>query len=301
MGTTLARLLLRGGYRVTVWNRTHARVLPLLTEGALEAPNAAAAVAAGETVIVCVHDYKAAWEILETVDVQAALKGRVIVQLTTGSPEDARRSERWAQLHGAEYIDGAIQAAPSQMGRPDTMILASGGQSAYRRSEAVLGVFAGNVKYLGEHVSAASTMDLATLSYVYGASLGFLHGARVAESAGIPVDHYAGLVADISPSFGEFFRHEGTVIQSGDYTVSESPLKISVEATERILTAARESGLATDFPALAADLFRRAAAAGLGDQEFAAAIKVLRHDAENNAASRRSDSSVDRGAVPVSS
>lgn len=129
-------------------------------------------------------------------------------------------------------------------------------------------------------------MDLATLSYVYGASLGFLQGARVAESEGFRVDHYAGLVADISPSFGEFFRHEGTVIQSDDYTVSESPLKISVEATERVLTAARDSGLATDLPALAADLFRQAAAAGYGDQEFAAAIKVLRRMAEHHAVAR---------------
>jgi 3-hydroxyisobutyrate dehydrogenase-like beta-hydroxyacid dehydrogenase len=287
MGTTLARLLLGAGYRVTVWNRTQAKVRPLVSQGAGEAQSAAAAIAEGDIVVVCVHDYKAAREILETTEVEAELKGRVIVQLTTGSPDEARQSERWAQRHGAEYVDGAIQAAPSQMGRPDTMILVSGAQSAYRRTEAVLGVFAGNVKYLGDQVSAASTMDLATLSYVYGASLGFLQGARVAESEGFRVDHYAGLVADISPSFAEFFRHEGTVIQSDDYTVSESPLKISVEATERILTAARDSGLATDLPALAADLFQQAAAAGYGDQEFAAAIKVLRRMAKDQAGPRQ--------------
>ena len=34
MGSTLARLLLGSGYRVTVWNRTRARAAPLVGEGA---------------------------------------------------------------------------------------------------------------------------------------------------------------------------------------------------------------------------------------------------------------------------
>ncbi|MPZ20599.1 MAG: NAD(P)-dependent oxidoreductase [Luteitalea sp.] len=276
MGTTLARLLLGGGYRVTVWNRTRRKADVLVEEGTVAPPSAAAAIAASDVVIVCVYDYKAANEILATKEVEAALAGRVIVQLTTGSPQEARDGELWARRHHADYVDGAIQAAPSQMARPDTTILVSGAESAYRRSEPVLSVFGGNVKYLGEPVGAASTMDLATLSYVYGAALGFFHGARIAESEGFRVDHYGGLVAEISPSFGEFFRHEGAVIQSGDYRVSESPLKISVEATERLAQAARDGGLNAELPEFAARLFKRALAAGYGDQEVAAFIKVLR-------------------------
>jgi 3-hydroxyisobutyrate dehydrogenase-like beta-hydroxyacid dehydrogenase len=276
MGVTLARLLLRSGYRVSVWNRTGEKADSLVAEGAVAPPNAAAAVAASDIVVVCVYDYKATRVVLATKEVESVLAGRVIVQLTTGSPQEARDSEGWARGNGADYIDGAIQAAPSQMARPDTTILVSGAEPAYRRSEAVLGVFGGNVKYLGEAVGAASTMDLAMLSYVYGAGLGFFYGARIAESEGFRVDEYGGLVAEISPSFGEFFRHEGAVIQSEDYRISESPLRISVEATERLAHAARESGLNAELPELAASLFKRALAAGYGDEEVAAVIKVLR-------------------------
>jgi 3-hydroxyisobutyrate dehydrogenase-like beta-hydroxyacid dehydrogenase len=276
MGVTLARLLLNKGHKVTVWNRTRGKGDALVQSGAVEAASAAAAVAASDIVVVCVYDYKAANEIMVTPETETAMAGRVLVQLTTGSPQDARDSEQWARRHGADYVDGAIQAAPSQMARPDTTILVSGVESAYRRAEAVLGVFGGNVKYLGEPIGAAATMDLATLSYVYGATLGFFHGARVAESEGFRVDQYGALIAEISPSFGEFFRHEGGVIQSGDYSVSESPLRISVDATERLAQSARESGLNAEVPTLAAALFKRAAAAGYGDQEVAALIKVLR-------------------------
>jgi len=284
MGGTLARLLLRNGYRVTVWNRTKTAAEPLVRDGAVLADSAAAAVAASSVVVVCVHNYKAANEILGTKEIASALEGRVLLQLTTGSPQEARDSEIWARERGADYLDGAIQAAPSQMARPDTMILVSGAESAFRRSEPVLKVFGGNVKYLGEQVGSASAMDLATLSYVYGGMLGFIHGARIAETEGFGVDQYGSLVAEISPTFGEFFQHEGTVIQSGNYEVSESPLKISVEATERLAQAAREGGINSEIPTFASGFFKRAVAAGYENEEVAALIKVLRSSEESGKA-----------------
>jgi 3-hydroxyisobutyrate dehydrogenase-like beta-hydroxyacid dehydrogenase len=284
MGSTLARLLLRAGFRVTVWNRTRDKADPLVAEGAAAASSAAAAIAASPIVVVCVYDYSAADAILNTKEVASTLAGRLVIQLTTGSPRDARDSEAWATRYSADYVDGAIQAAPSQMARPDTTILVSGAEQAFRRSEPILTVFGGNVKYLGEQIGAASAMDLATLSYVYGAFLGFIHGARIAESEGFGVAPYGALVAEISPTFGEFFRHEGAVIESGNFQVSESPLRISVEATERLVEAARAAGINAELPTFVADLFRRAMAAGYGQEEAAAMIKVLRAPVEVPAA-----------------
>ena len=276
MGSTLAKLLLRSGYHVTVWNRTSAKADPLINEGAVHAPTAVAAITASPIVVICVLDYKATNNILDTEEITSALGGRVLLQLTTGNPKEAEDSEAWARELGAEYLDGAIQAAPSQMGRPDTPIFVSGAETTFRKLEAVLRIFGGNITYLGASVGSASAMDLATLSYVYGSALGFLHGARVAETSGIRVDTYGALVAGIAPTFGDFLKHEGAVIQSGNFEVTESPLKISVEATERILQQAREARINTEFPALAAQLFKRAALAGYENEEAAALIKVLR-------------------------
>jgi 3-hydroxyisobutyrate dehydrogenase-like beta-hydroxyacid dehydrogenase len=276
MGSTLARLLLRSGYGVTVWNRTAEKADALVRHGAVLAPNAAAAARASPIAVMCVHDYKAANWILSGKGFDGALSGRVLVHLSTGSPDEAREMERWARRQGAEYLDGAIQAAPSQMGKADTPILLSGAESAFRKSEPLLKVLGGNLTYLGSDPGAAAAMDAATLSYVYGAMLGFIHGARICEAEGFGVDTYGAIVAAISPSFGEFFKHEGAVIQSGDFAVSESPLAISVEATARLARLARESGINAEFPAFVAAFFERAAAAGYADEEAAALIKLLR-------------------------
>ncbi|MBC8103082.1 MAG: NAD(P)-dependent oxidoreductase [Cytophagales bacterium] len=279
MGFTIARLLLGAGYAVTVWNRTRAKAEPLIAEGAILAPSAAAAVSASPITLICVYDYKATNAILETDEVAAALAGRILVQLTTGSPQEAREAEAWAHQHGAGYLDGAIQVAPDQMAQPDTTILLSGAQTALGQSEPILRVLGGNLTYLGEKIGAASAMDMATLSYLYGAILGFFHGALICEAEGFDVGAYGAIIARVAPGFGEFLKHEGTVIQTGDYAVSQSPLRISTEATIRILQAARESRLNTDFPALVSGVFQKATAAGYGDEELAAAIKVLRQSA----------------------
>jgi 3-hydroxyisobutyrate dehydrogenase-like beta-hydroxyacid dehydrogenase len=276
MGSTIAKLLIASDRSVTVWNRTTGKARDLVDAGAQLATSVESAVLASPAIVMCVYDYNAAEEILGAPGVAAAIKGRVLVQLTTGSPDDARRALAWASRHSASYVDGAIQAAPSQMGQPDTPILVSGSTAVYRDVESMLTSLGGNVIYLGEKIEAAATMDLATLSYVYGAFAGFLHGARIAESEGLDVSRFGEIVKTISPTFGAFFQHEGNVIQSGDFTITESPLRISVEAVRRILLASKAAGINTQIPELFTDLLDRADAAQLGNQELAAVIRVLR-------------------------
>ncbi|HVE54808.1 MAG TPA: NAD(P)-binding domain-containing protein [Ramlibacter sp.] len=276
MGTTLARLLLARGHAVTVWNRSAAKAGVLVQAGAVVAKSAAAAVAASPVTLMCVYDYGAADAILHHADVEAAVGGKVLVQLTTGSPQEALAAAEWATAHGARYLEGAIQAAPGQMGQPDTPLLLSGAQATYEASADLLRVLAGNLVYLGPRIDAAATMDFATLSYVYGAYTGFLHGARLAETRGVDVVRYGEIVQSIAPSFGAFFRHQAGVIASGDFRVSESPLRISVVATQRILDASADAGIDTRVPRLFTALLAQARDAGHADSELAALIQVLR-------------------------
>lgn len=276
MGVVIARLFLDQGYKVTLWNRTADKADALVARGAVLARSAAEALRASRMAVMCVYDYRAADAIFAMDGVAAAMDGRLLVQLTTGSPKDAREAEAWAHRHGAAYLEGAIQAAPDQMGRPDTPLLVSGAQAVFTEAEPLLKVLAGGIVYLGEKASAAAAMDLATLSSIYGTMLGFLHGARIAEHEGFDVAEFGRIVAGIMPTFAGFLQHEGAVIQSGDFTITQSPMRISVEATQRILQTAQEAGINTEFPAFAAGLFQRADAAGLGGEELAALIKLLR-------------------------
>jgi 3-hydroxyisobutyrate dehydrogenase-like beta-hydroxyacid dehydrogenase len=276
MGSTLARLLLRNGYHVTIWNRTSAKAEPLVGDGAVLAPNAASAVEASPIVLVCVEDYKVTRNILGTEEVAPLLSGRILVELSTGTPKDARDAEAWTRERGADYLDGAIMATPSQMGRADTTIFASGAEIAFRRSEPVLKVLAGNLIYIGEPVGSAAAWDLATLSCLFGAIMGFLHGARIFESESLRVSDLGYMIANISPILGEMIKHTGEVIQTGRYENPQSSVKTCTVGFELFVKQAREAGINSEFPMFALGLSKKAMAAGYGEEEFAALIKVLR-------------------------
>ncbi|RNF86490.1 NAD(P)-dependent oxidoreductase [Montanilutibacter psychrotolerans] len=276
MGHALADLLLKAGQTVTVWNRSADKASALVERGATMASSPAAAIAASPITIVCVLDYAGAEAILASEGASSAMKDRLIVNLGTGSPSDARHLESLVHQHGGRYLDGAIQAAPSQMGQDDTPLFVSGRRPHFDEAQSVLRVFAGNVEFLGEEIDAAAYMDLATLSYVYGAYAGFIHGANIAGATGIDVATYGRLVNSISPSFGAFFQHEGNVIASGDFRVTESPLRISIPAVRRILQASQQLGIDTQVPALVDGWLQRADDAGLANEELAALIKVVR-------------------------
>lgn len=276
MGSTLARLLLEKGHAVHVWNRGPSRIPPLTDAGARPHAQVAEAVAAAQVVVICVHDYAAVHEVLNAPGVGQAMLGKALIQLTTGSPQDARDGLAWARANGVRYLDGAIQVAPSQMGQPDTTILMSGDEPVLREVEPVLAAFGGNIVWLGQAIGAAAAMDLATLSWVYGAVLGFFQGALLVQSEGLMLDGYARIVRAMAPSFADFLAFEADAIQRQDFTVTESPLEISVLATARIRQAVADAGLHPGLATLAAELFRQAEAEGYGKQEAAALIKVMR-------------------------
>ncbi|MFB5676591.1 NAD(P)-dependent oxidoreductase [Paenibacillus terreus] len=278
MGAALAQALLRNGKSVAVWNRTLSKAESLVQQGAVLASSVSSAISASPISIVCVANYGTSASILDTKEVASVLAGRTLVQLSTGTPQEARNSELWAQDRGVDYLDGAIQAWPSHIGGPDTVILFSGSHTAFHKSEPFLRILAGNSIYLGESVGAASAQALAVISYLLGTWLGFAHGAHILESENQPVDSFGSMIAAIAPLLGEEAKHQGKVIQTGNFNNPESSLKTSTDSVERLVQQATEAKINSEFPAFAMPLFAKAATMGFGDEEVSAIIKVLRSD-----------------------
>ena len=276
MGIALARAL-QSGHTLTVWNRTAERAEPILNQGTVLAPSALAAVQASPVVLVCVADYAASRSILATPGVADALRGKVLVQLSTGTPQDAR--DDWAALSGVAYLDGALLATPSQIGRPDTPLFISGEERALAKCRPVLEAVAGNILYMGEPIGNAAAWDLATLSCMFGAMSGFFHGVRICESEGLKVNEFSQMIGAISPVLGEMISAEGEAIHAGRYGEPESSMATCAGSGRLFVKQAREAKLDASFPDFLMGLFDRALGAGLANERLAAMIKVLRQPA----------------------
>lgn len=281
MGSALARALLRDGHRVTVWNRTNAKAEPLVRDGAALAPDPASAVADSPVVVVSVDDYEVTYTILSQPEVRPHLAGRVMVQLSSGTPREAREGERWARDSEAEYLDGEILAYPDMIGTPEAAIVVAGAEETLRRCEPLLRSLAGGLTYLGEQVGAAAALTMAVMSVTYGALLGAIHGARVCEVEALRVDDFASrLQADDMPTIGVAVKELGERIQANQYDESQATLRTYAVAAEQFLQHARDSRIDTNFPVYVSGTLQKGMNAGLGGDDLAALIKVLRAGSE---------------------
>lgn len=272
MGSVLARLLLENGRTVTIWNRSEEKTLPLRAIGAAYTPDIRKAVDTNDIILICLWDYTITEQVLHGI----SLEGKTVIQLSTGTPQDARLMATSFGARGAEYLDGAILATPSQMGTDQTPIFLSGNKAAWATSEVILRILGGGIIYLGEAAGAAAAWDIAALSSMFGMMIGFLNGTRIFESEGLQVADLGNMILDIAPILGKMIKDTADDIQQQKYDSPQSSLDICAGTFDLMVRLSAENKLDAGFASYAQQLFRKGQEAGYGQQRISALIKTLR-------------------------
>lgn len=235
LGRALAETFLRAGHPTTVWNRSAAKATGL---AATVAETAAEAVAASGLVVVAVLDHEAAQQVLRGVDV----RGRALVNLTSGTPDEARELARWAEENGAEYLHGAVYAVPQTIGTAESSINYSGSSAVHERWQNQLALL-GKVTFLGADAGLASGYDVAIVSGMYGLIGGFLHAAALARAGGIKATELTPMLlswlTDLHPALTTFAEE----IDGESYDNAESGLVMNQSGLAMLIRAAEAQGV----------------------------------------------------------
>jgi 3-hydroxyisobutyrate dehydrogenase-like beta-hydroxyacid dehydrogenase len=225
---------------------------------------------------MCVSDYVAGNKILHQHETAAALRDRVLVQLSTGTPKQAREQDAWITRQGGQCISGGILAWPGQIGGETTTILVSAPGNLFEQYKPVLGALAGNLTYMGEEAGSSAALFMAVLAYLAGNWIGFCHGALVCESEGLRAADFGLVMQAIAPILGNESKHMGEVIQNNRFSDPESTVRTTGLDLHMLVQQATEAGINTELPRFSADLFQRAIDAGFGEEEHAAVFKILK-------------------------
>ena len=274
MGQALAARFLQQGHTVTVWNRTPGKAVSLAAKGAREVTSAADAITASDIAVMCVLDYAASNSVID--DAASVLSGHALVNLTNGTPAQARAAaERVAGLGGA-YLDGGIMATPPMIGGEHALILYSGSQATFDTHADVLKDL-GAVSYLGADAGLASLHDLALLSGMYGLFAGFFHASALVDSEGIRASAFLKLLGPwMTAMMGELPGY-AEKIDSGRHDVNVvSNLGMQATALDNILAATREQGVATDLLDPMLELFRKRMGTGFGEEDISGIFELIR-------------------------
>jgi len=275
MGAALSKALIDAGHSITAWNRSPERLEKIVTLGARGASDVPDAVKSSNVILVCVSNYTATRKFLGTEEVIPYLRGKTLVQMGSGTPSEARDNEVWMKSHGGDYLDVSIQSYPEGIGEEESLFFISGSQAAYELSLPFLRDFGGDLRYYGEIVGAANSLDMGELVYSLGKFVGFAHAARICEAEGVGLDQFASIFPE-----GEPARELADMVHADNYALGDIHPGASVRVWEGVVQLmqdhAQKSGINSEVPNFISALFKRTMDLGYGEEDVAALVKALR-------------------------
>jgi len=240
MGQALSTALFDANLAVTLWNRTESRADALRRRGAAWAANPAEAVAATELTVVNVVDHDAVDSVLDAAG--DAVADRVVVGLSSDTPERARQTAKLVEDRGGRYLDGAIMTPTSTIGTPSARLLFAGPQDVFEIHREVFAAL-GASTWLGEDHGRAAAFDMSLLDLFWTSVSGFLHALTVARANGITpselLPHAQGIVDILPPIFEEFAER----IEAGRHDNSSAPVSSVAASVRHLIAASQDAGV----------------------------------------------------------
>jgi 3-hydroxyisobutyrate dehydrogenase-like beta-hydroxyacid dehydrogenase len=275
LGAALCERLLGAGYRVMVYNRTRQKADPLVARGARWSDNP---LAECDRAVVCLYTTQVVEEVLRQMD--AGLRaGQILIDTTTGDPEQTIPLGRRLAERGVAYLESPIAASSEQTRRGDAMALVAGPETAFAACRDLFDALAGKTFHVGPWGSAAK------FKLVNNLMLGL---ERVALAEGLVFAKAVGLdpaktlaVLREGNAYSVVMDTKGRKMLEGDFTL-QAKLSQHAKDVRIILEEAARNGIALPLSKLHLELLEKAEAAGLGELDNSAIIRVIDQPTTDN-------------------
>jgi 3-hydroxyisobutyrate dehydrogenase len=276
MGGGMAANLLKGGFPLTVYNRTRAKAAPFVAQGAKIAESPAAAVEGAQLILSMLSDDDAcreAW-IGTKGALAAAEPGAILVECSTASPAWISELAELAGVRGLDLLDAPVTGSRVQAEAGQLTFLVGGPEDALAAIRAPLEAMSKEIIHLG-HVSSGAKMKLLN-NFLCGVQVASLaEGMAWLEHSGLDRDRALQILKSGAPGSPLISAISARMV-SEDYTVNFL-LRLLSKDLAYAQAAAAQAGVDLTTATNAKQLFDRAAAAGYGEKDMSAVVEVLRH------------------------
>jgi 3-hydroxyisobutyrate dehydrogenase-like beta-hydroxyacid dehydrogenase len=275
MGHPIAGNILGAGFPTVVWNRTRDKASDLIDRGAIWAATPGAMTQTADIVLSSLADPIAVESVYFGPDglLDRARSGTILVDLSTGSPDLARRIAAAALERGAAFLDapvaGSIKAATEgQLG-----IMVGGDRAAFDRCEAVFAAIGKAAFYLGESGNGA-TMKLVSNAILATMVQALAEGVALGEKAGLdPADIFT--VLGTSSAAAPVVAAKATAVTERAYLPAAFTLALMQKDLWLVLGLANELQVPMPATAIAHDMVLAANATGKSGMDFSAVALLM--------------------------
>jgi 3-hydroxyisobutyrate dehydrogenase-like beta-hydroxyacid dehydrogenase len=278
MGKAIAGNLIKGGHKLTVWNRSPGPAQELAKLGAAIASSPAEPFV-NEIVISMLADDKALRTLLiDNGVVAAAPKGLLHINMATIS---VALAEELTPLHGKL---GQGYVAPPVFGRPDAAeaaklnIVAAGPRQLVDRAQPLFDLVGQKTWRMGDEPHRANAAKLAG-NFMIGAAIeAMAEATTLAAGYGVPAADLLDLLTNTlfaSP----VYKGYGGMIAADRYQPAAFKLSLGLKDLRLALAAGDQANVPLPMASLVRDNLLAAVANGEGDLDFAALARVAQRQA----------------------
>lgn len=279
MGAAMAHNVLKAGFHLTVYNRTAAKMQPLVDVGAVAAATPADAAAGSDVVVTSLMDDQSVLDATEGAEgiLKRLQTGAVHVSTTTISPRCAARLAALHAAHGSDYVAAPVLGRPDAAEAGQLLSFVAGDGGAIARAHPVLSAYSQAVIPVSSTPAVANSLKLA-INYVVYAVVDVMGQAfAFGEKSGIDPQHLHMVVQTM-------FGHPG--LQQYAARMRERrfddvgfDLLGELKDVQLILDASTDTRAPLPFASVVRDKLLTAVAHGLGAKDCSAAYEVTRMNA----------------------
>jgi 3-hydroxyisobutyrate dehydrogenase-like beta-hydroxyacid dehydrogenase len=274
MGGNMVERLLSKGHTVTGYNRTRRKAERLIQLGMRWAESPRAAAESADLVLCMVTNSAALQAVAEGPDgILAGLsKGKVLVEMSTVSPEVSRALACKVREKGADMVDSPVSGSVLTLQQGKLSVMVGGRKETFERIKPVLLDLGPKVTHVGDNGLALS-MKIATNLSLAVQMMCFSEGVLLAEKSGIARETAVDVLTH-SAVASPMVQYRGPfVLKMPD----EAWFDVNMMQKDMLL--ALDMGRKLDVPlpttAVANEFLTAARAMGLAKQDFACVFKVL--------------------------
>lgn len=275
MGQAMVRAFLAAGVEVTVWNRSAEKAEAMVREGAKRAATVAEALAANEVTVLSLTHYAAMYDVLgQATD---RLPGKVIVNLSSDSPENARKGGAWVRSHGARFVSGGFVSVGDNITHPASYLFYSGPREDFDAHAELLRPLSPQ-EYLGVGDGLSQVFYQALLTVFHPWMLAYDQALAVIAGSGNDIDRFLPYALRFSEAFPAFMTEYAEAAKNGGWG-DLAAFKMMDAGAQHVIDASEEAGVDATLSRTAQGLWRRALSASEAAGRPVSIFELLRSPA----------------------
>jgi 3-hydroxyisobutyrate dehydrogenase-like beta-hydroxyacid dehydrogenase len=291
MGTPIAGLLLKAGYRVTGFDVVRKQMSALAPLGLRAANSPKEAARGADLVILSLPNWKAVLEAVEGKGgvLEGARKGQIVADTSTSPPWESRALGERLAKNGVEWMDVPISGSSAQAQVGNMVFMAGGKKAVFDKIRPVLDRIGKKTVYAGKSGSGA-TLKLAINHTLYLNQAAAIEGLVLGLKAGLN----PGVLFDVITSgaaSSDLLMARGKDMLQGNFS-PKGPVILANKDLALSLETARQLGVVLPVGALYQQLLLKAHYNGWDREDATAVMKIYQDLAERgggpkNVVSRR--------------